>query len=154
MRRGEIGRPSDKSELIERLKQTSEKPNAPFATFRDMFVFAACVGYENSHRSSPAKTELPIPWDVLTGRHDFEGLLYLFGIAHGDTMLLAEERTQELLKLFEAYCNGGLEIIEDWLNDSSGVTETEIISTHILSQLDHHKAESKSGLSELTVPDL
>lgn len=154
MRRGEIGRPSDKSELIDRLKQSTDNPNAPFATYRDMFVFAACLGYEHGHHVPPQKTELPIPWDVLTGRHDFEGLLYLFGVASGDAMLLAEDRTQELLKLFEAYCNGGLEIIEDWLNEASGMTETEVISTHVLSQFEQLNLNSKERVSELSVPDL
>ena len=154
MRRGELGRPSDKSGLIERLKQSTEYPNAPFATYRDLFVFAACLGYEQGHRVPPVKTELPIPWEVLTGRNDFEGLLYLFGIASGDPTLLAEERTQDLLKLFEAYCNGGLEIIEDWLSVASGMTETEVISTHILSRLEQLNAGPKEMRPELAVPEL
>ena len=154
MRRGEISRPSDKAALIERLKQSAEHPNAPFGTYRDLFVFAACLGYDQGHCVPPIKTELPIPWEVLTGRNDFEGLLYLFGIASGDTMLLAEERTQDLLKLFEAYCNGGLEIIEDWLNVASGMTETDVISTRVLSQLDKLNLDSKIAISELAVPEL
>lgn len=154
MRRGEINRPSDKAALIERLKNSSEYPNAPFATYRDLFVFAACLGYEQGQYVPPMKTELPIPWEVLTGRNDFEGLLYLFGIASGDTMLLAEERTQDLLKRFEAYCNGGLEIIDDWLNMASGMTETDVISTHVLSQLDILNARAVEEMPELTVPDL
>lgn len=154
MRRGELGRPSDKSGLIERLKQSAEYPNAPFATYRDLFVFAACLGYEQGQRVPPVKTELPIPWEVLTGRNDFEGLLYLFGIASGDTTLLAEERTQELLKLFEAYCNGGLEIIEDWLNVASGMTETEVISTHVLSHLEKLDVGLGEVVEKLLIPDL
>ena len=154
MRRGELGRPSDKSGLIERLKQSAEYPNAPFSAYRDLFVFAACLGYEQGHRVPSVKTELPIPWQVLTGRNDFEGLLYLFGIASGDPTLLAEERTQDLLKLFESYCNGGLEIIEDWLNVASGMTETEVISTHILSRLEQLNAGPIEAPSELAVPEL
>lgn len=154
MRRGEIGRPSDKSELIDRLKQSAENPNAPFATYRDMFLFAGCLGYERGHRVPPAKTDFPIPWENLAGRHDFEGLLYLFGVASGDAMLLSEENTPKLLNLFESYCNGGLEIIEDWLNEASGMTETDVISTHVLSQLDQLDSSSKETISELSVPDL
>ena len=154
MRRGEIGRPSDKADLIERLKQSAENPNGPFATYRDMFVFAACLGYEQGRFLRPVKTELHIPWEVLVGRSDFEGLLYLFGIADGDSMILAEDRTPELLRLFEAYCNGGLEIMGEWLMDMSGTSETEVISTHALSQLNRLKVISNDGDAELKVPEL
>lgn len=159
MRQGELRHPEDKVALIEKLVFGSEKegrnPKAPFGSYRELFIFAACVGFEHGRRREVVKGDKdPVRWSILANNVQFEGLLYLFGIAHGNPLLLAEDQTQELLRLFESYCNGGLEIIGDWLTEASGTTEMEVICTHVLSQLSKAEAMGSRVAEDLIVPEL
>src|SRR5581483_9174952 len=114
MRRAYIRRPSERLRLFDRLVGTGESVDSydrPFDTYRDLMMFAACVGFEHNLRVPFDKTEHTIAWEQFASRFYFEGLIYVLGIASTeDADVLGCDKQEELIEAFEEYSNGGLEI--------------------------------------------
>jgi dnd system-associated protein 4 len=88
-----------------------------FPTMRELICFAAVLGFEYEKRSQlSGKT-----FEVVGGRI-FEGsplamdLLYLIALAsEKNADILRDE--EPMLKIFEEYAQGGLEILQGWLRE-------------------------------------
>lgn len=104
-----VRRPDDKDDLLKTLTENDE----PFSTMAAAMVFAAAVGHANDRRSEFEKTAEQIPWEVFSnsGLESFIDLLA--GAVSDDKDILAIERADDRVQLFEEYANGGLEIMRD-----------------------------------------
>ena len=88
-----------------------------FSTLRDALGFAATLGYREGRK---------IPLDNKVGREDIQPTVYngtdavdlIFCIALADAKtpdILKAENEKECITIFEEYGNGGLALIQEWL---------------------------------------
>jgi dnd system-associated protein 4 len=106
-----LNRPKDKDDL---LQQLTEK--GPFQEYRDVLVFAAALGWHEGRRQPLGIKGEPIRWDVATHRRGTEALVNMIAAAATeDPEIVAPDRFDERLEIFEEYANGGLEILRSLL---------------------------------------
>jgi dnd system-associated protein 4 len=96
----------------------SEPEQAPFDTFKDLFMFAACLGFQGGRRSKPRKTNGgEVPAKVFT--EEDLAILKAIAIAEtGDVEVLT--RFGEILGIAEEYANAGIHEIKRDLLDEHG----------------------------------
>lgn len=104
-----VNRPADKDDLLKSLTENDQ----PFATMASAMVFGAALGYANERRSPIAKSAEQIPWEVFMNAGLDAFIDLLASGASDDKDILAADRVDERVGLFEEYANGGLEIIRD-----------------------------------------
>lgn len=106
-----VNRAKDKHDFFEEMTR-----NGPFEDNRDVLIFAAAVGwYEKNSLPLGAKDE-PIRWETATNRRGTEALVNMIAVAEtSDPEILANDRFDERLAIFEGYANGGLEILRNLL---------------------------------------
>lgn len=108
-----VRRPADHEVLIKRMQE-----EGGFLYMRDVLLFAAGVGVNNNRRFSFQKSSEPIRYDTLT-EPSFSGTFVSMLSAYTlpeDPEILAPERLDERVKIFEEYANGGLEYIQEAIN--------------------------------------
>jgi len=90
---------------------TQEK--SVFRTYKDAMVFAACLGYSRGKRVPFDKTSEPINLQVFSGKFD-EMVMNTIAIAElDDPFVMARNKEDEKIRIFEEYACGGLEIMEN-----------------------------------------
>jgi dnd system-associated protein 4 len=92
---------------------------AGFATFRDILLFAAAVGFRTRRRAPfTAAAGDPIRYEVLTVPAYSEALINMIAanVAKDDPEIMDDKRLEERAKIFEEYANGGLECIQEQVN--------------------------------------
>lgn len=96
----------------------SEAEQAPFDTFKDLFMFAACLGFQNGRRSKPRKTNGgEVPAKVFT--EEDLAILKAIAIAEtGDVEVLT--RFGEILGIAEEYANTGIHEVKADVLDEGG----------------------------------
>jgi dnd system-associated protein 4 len=109
--RRRVRRPADKDQLLKTLTENQR----PFATMAHALVFASSLGYAEGRRISFDKSSEQIPWEVFanTGAEQFIDMLA--GVVADETDILADERVNDRLDIFEEFANGGLELIAERL---------------------------------------
>jgi len=122
----DIRRCSEFEDIYNRLgsrefKWPGDKPEgAPvFGTIRELLCFAAFVGYHLSRRESldNCQTEA-VPEEVFAKNEDALESVRMIALAEAkDQMILAEERVDEMVTIFEEYAHGGMKIIQRFLLD-------------------------------------
>ncbi|NAW33497.1 DNA phosphorothioation-associated protein 4 [Halomonas alimentaria] len=91
-----------------------------FQYLKDLMVFAAMVGYSHDERREISGETIEIILDTYAS-DEKDGFIYLLGLLeHKDGQVLKDEKLKECVVVFEEYCNAGLYIIEDWLNENPG----------------------------------
>lgn len=109
-----VRRPSDKSELIESMLRS--KPQGAFATYRDCMVFAASLGFRRQRRVPFDASSGPIEWGTMINRFGTEDLVDVIAVNDtDDPEILDPSRLAERIRIFEAYANGGLEVLEEFM---------------------------------------
>ena len=84
-----------------------------FKTYKDALVFAACLGYSRGKRVAFEKSSEPINVQIFSGKFD-QMVINTVAIAElTDPYVMASDRQDERLKIFEEYACGGLEIMEN-----------------------------------------
>ncbi|GAB4267418.1 MAG: hypothetical protein Kow0080_09530 [Candidatus Promineifilaceae bacterium] len=107
------------SEIYRQLKSgaNTQIEEAPFETFKDIFMLAACLGFRNGRRSRPTKPDSEIRASVFT--EDDMAILKAIAIAEtGDIEVLAREG--EVLAIAEEYANIGIYDVKAYLIDAGG----------------------------------
>lgn len=137
-----VRRAEDKDGVLRQLVD-----DGPFQAFRDVLVFAAALGYYNDRREPLGKTGEAIRWDVLVNRRGTETLVNMLGAVASTAgpEVLAEERFDERIAIFEEYANGGLEILRSELARSAG-SPSDVVSKLV--------REALAAQEDDTVPQL
>jgi dnd system-associated protein 4 len=104
-----VRRPKDKEELL-----TTLTDEGPFATFREALVFAAALGVCSERRVPFEQSSEPIPWEVF-GPTASPTMDMVAAVTTDELEILADDRVDDRLTIFEEYANGGLEIIRERL---------------------------------------
>lgn len=90
-----------------------------FATFRDILLFAAAIGFRNDRRVSFKEVSGdPIRYETLTAPAFSEALINMIAVnvVADDPEIVDGTRIEERIKIFEEYANGGLEFIQEQVN--------------------------------------
>lgn len=93
-----------------------------FRFLKDLMIFAALVAYSRGERRplvSQSQDDL-IRIELGTYSADEgDGYIYLLGLLElKDANILRDNKLQEAVNVFEEYCNAGLYIIAEWLDDN------------------------------------
>lgn len=93
-----------------------------FNTIKDFMVFAALIGFQ-LNKSKPLDGEMSTTSIILetyaTTKHD--AYIYLIALAKNEALdILKDENLRDAIKIFEGFCNAGLEHINKWVFDNIG----------------------------------
>jgi dnd system-associated protein 4 len=107
--------------VIQVYKDLTEDPNieqSPFRTYKDVFMFAACLGYRRgSHRQLPAGKKHTIRREVFA-ENDFTLLKAMAIAATGDVDVLLH--LGDILTIAEEYAHTGIHDLKAHLLDQRG----------------------------------
>lgn len=98
---------------------TELRDEGSFATFRDLLLFAAAVGFYFQRRVPfAAAAGDPIRYETLTVPAFSEALIGMIAANEvaEDAEILDSSRLDERIRIFEEYANGGLEYIQEQVN--------------------------------------
>jgi len=127
-----------------------------FTYIKDIMVFAAMVGYsENSRRSITKSGSIPILLETYaTDQKD--SFIYLLALMESkDATLLKDENLSNALVIFEEFCNGGLYIIESWIEAKPADSPIDIILSNIYDKLiESESSDFAIDNSALKLPDI
>ena len=93
-------------ELYKELTTEREDTIQPFKTMKDLFLFAAFVGYRRGKRIRVEKRRDIFAWARFSAQEDVPALRALAIAETGDVTVLANQ--DELLTIAEEYANGGI----------------------------------------------
>ncbi|MHA1435661.1 MAG: DNA phosphorothioation-associated protein 4 [Candidatus Heimdallarchaeota archaeon] len=104
-----VRRPKDKTDLLNQL--TSDDQGGPFETYKDVLIFAATLGYYHERHVEFEQTDEPIAWDIF--KSNDRALINMIALSDKQNLtILSEAQSEDKIKCFEEYANGGLEIIQ------------------------------------------
>lgn len=99
------------------LQALGSKDATLFPTLREALTFCAVLGYKERRK---------LPLDPKAGTEDIMGAQYqlneavdiLFGLALADQKnsdILRPEKERECIQIYEEYANGGLDLVQSWI---------------------------------------
>ena len=108
-----VRRPQHYEALMQELRE-----EAAFATYRDILLFAAAVGFHVERRVPFTSSGEPIRYETLKEPAFSETLINMIAASAepDDPEILDTARAGERLRVFEEYANGGLEYIQEQVN--------------------------------------
>lgn len=126
-----------------------------FKHLKDIMVFAAMIGYSEGKRE-PLNASDTIPITLGTYQSDnqdcFIYLLALMTFQSGE--YLRDEKLNESVKVFEEYCNAGLNIIEGWREDNPTIDIVDLILGKIYDQFSENQSDTPIDNTSLDLPPL
>jgi dnd system-associated protein 4 len=94
-------------EIYKQLTEGSDPVNVPFRTMKDVFMWAACLGYKISERRPlVGKRMVVFRWAQFTPQTDVPLLKALAVADTGDVSVLVSQ--DEILTIAEEYANAGI----------------------------------------------
>lgn len=116
-----IFRDAKYNELADRLalNALSSTGQRLFDTFMDLMIFAAAIGFSSGKRI-PLETKGLEIREVTFENNQKDGLIYLLALINTkDGNILRDENSAECWKIFEEYANGGMQILDNYLNSKA-----------------------------------
>lgn len=101
-----------------------ENPNTAIFNFnKDLMVFAAMLGYHYGIKRPLSSDTIQIVLQTYHSTED-DGYIYLLALLENkNATCLKNENLIESKKIFEEYCNGGLELLQDWFDSNPADVE-------------------------------
>lgn len=85
---------------------------------KDLMIFAAMIGYAYNKRLPLSSDKISITLGTYHNTED-DGFIYLLALMENkNATCLKDANLSESIKIFEEYCNGGLDIIQDWFRSN------------------------------------
>ncbi|MBI3825589.1 MAG: hypothetical protein HY294_06320 [Candidatus Rokubacteria bacterium] len=91
---------------------------SPFKTMKDLFLVAACLGFQLNKRVPLERRQQVFAWSIFSPQDDIPVLRALAIAATGDVKVLLDQG--ELLTIAEEYANGGISLIEQRVAQEPG----------------------------------
>jgi dnd system-associated protein 4 len=105
--------------IYKELTEGKDPLSSPFLTMKDVFMWAACLGYRRGERRSLAGNRVTIfRWAQFTPRRDIPWLRGLAIAETGDVEVL--QRQAEILMIAEEYANSGIHELHSSVLDEYG----------------------------------
>jgi len=113
----------------ETLQKLGGKEASMFPTLREALTFCAMLGYKERRR---------VPLDPNVGTEDIAGAQYqlndavdaLFALALAEAKtsdILRPDREKECVQIYEEYANGGLELIQSWIDRFADISVEDAV---------------------------
>ena len=138
-------------------KLVEDRESSIFTYIKDLMVFAAMIGHCFNKR-------LPLEsytnaTSIILGTYastEDDGFIYFIALMENkNATCLKDQNLLQSVKIFEEYCNGGLDLINDWFNSNPGDTlKTETIEKKLLEMIDFNEANKKHGSNDDLEVDL
>lgn len=123
-----VRRPKQRTELLNRL---TEGDGRAFKHLYEALTFCAAFGYESGKQIPFDGTGEPIRWEQF--QPGVDALADMLAVASTDNPeILATERLEERIRIFEEYANGGLEALEKELDRNPTRTPREVVLQLVL----------------------
>lgn len=123
-----------------------------FSYLKDLMIFAAMVGYSENERVSLNGPTIEITLDTYSSDQK-DGFIYLLGLIESrNGTCLKNENLRETVKVFEEYCNGGLYIINKWLDENpKDPIGLDTLLDKVFQKLINNKAEDPIAPNEIDI---
>ena len=127
-----------------------------FRFLKDLMIFAALIAYSRGERRallSQSQDDL-IRIELATYANDeSDGYIYLLGLLElKDANILRDNKLNEAVKVFEEYCNAGLYIITEWLDDNpSNLDGVETLLNEIQEELVANRASDADDEAPISI---
>jgi dnd system-associated protein 4 len=108
--------------LVEKLC-TDKYGNKPVFTYiKDLMIFSSMVGYSKGRRKPLGSEGISILMETYASRESpKDAFIYLLALmTEKNGACLKDENLTNSIKIFEEYCNAGLEEIQLWLDENPG----------------------------------
>lgn len=126
-----VRRPKDKDELLDQL--VDGDGNA-FQARYEALTFCAALGYARGKRLPFEESGERIRWEQFQAV-GAGGLTSMLAVATSeDREVLAPERLEERIAVFEEYANGGLEVLQSELDKRPKMTPREVVLQLVLDE--------------------
>lgn len=130
-------------------KLVDDRESAIFRYIKDLMVFAAMIGHCFNKRL-PIVNYSNATTSIILGTYastQDDGFIYLMALMDNkNATCLKDNNLLQSVKIFEEYCNGGLDLINDWFNSNPGDTlKTETIEKKLLEMIAFNEATAVSG---------
>ncbi len=129
-------------------KLVENRDSAIFKYNKELMVFAAMVGHCFNKRLpiSNYSNAISIILETYASTED-DGFIYLMALMENkNATCLKDQHLLQSVKVFEEYCNGGLDLISDWFNSNpSDTLKTETIESKLLEMIVFNEANAASG---------
>ena len=104
-----------------------DKETGIFSYIKDLMVFSAMLGYCYEIKKPLSDDKVPITLGTYHNSED-DGFIYLLALMEKkDAICLKDNHLASSIKIFEEYCNGGLDLIQDWF--ASNVIDASRLDT-------------------------
>ncbi len=143
-------RSKDKEEIF---RQLASSDDAPFVTFKDVFMMAAILGYNLKKQEQLASGGEQIAWEVFSGATDQAMLnaIALCDSGNFEILLDTDEMTDQKFKTLEEYANAGLDIIKDKVLDRPGNPLDNLIDFILSRESDNSSSLDRSILGDMNI---
>jgi dnd system-associated protein 4 len=123
-------------DLVKELCTKSARPDLDelFPRYRDLMLFAAMVGKQEGRIAERTGNGGEVESNYFkSAGFNKEGVIYLIGLLDTSNPDVLKGGAPECWKRFESYCNGGMEIIKEWLSATEDPEEySDILRTRLL----------------------
>ncbi len=125
-----VKQPKKYENLFEELCSKDESnENAIFTSKAELMIFAAGVGFEKGKKESFEKSLEAIAFNIFRNSKAFSTVLNTIAFADTDDIdILANEKVNDRITIFEEYACAGLEIIKNTVLELEGDNLDNIIS--------------------------
>lgn len=103
----------------EKYQELSKGKDAPFASMWQVFLVAACVGFERNRRVPLSSAEKIFSWSEQFSSDDLLAIVSALGIAWTKDPLIVSDQ-EKLLSVVEECANGGIDELYDELINAKG----------------------------------
>ncbi len=146
--------PVKRSKIYENtLQQLGSRDAMLFPTLREALTFCAMLGYRERRK---------LPLDPGAGTEDIAGAQYqlneavdmIFALALADSKtsdILRPEREKECIQIYEEYANGGLELVQSWIDRFADLNVEEAVSRGLRS-IGVKPPAADEAVTEVVVP--
>ena len=110
-------------------KDLAEAKDGPFATMKDVFMLAACVGYEMGYGTSLKAKQGVFDWSVFSEEDDIPVLRALAISKEKDLGCLIDR--DQLLDVAEEYANTGIDVLRQEILDPPGTLTNKMVSFYL-----------------------
>ncbi|MCX2975715.1 hypothetical protein EYC87_19265 [Halieaceae bacterium IMCC8485] len=127
--------------LCTRKGEHSKRPI--FEYNKDLMVFAGVLGYAKAVQEDLESDSIQITLGTYAS-DEKDGFIYLIGLLENKSVdCLKDDNIGSAVNTFEKYCNGGLSLISNWLEDSPG--DIEGVDTLVQNLFDELVANQKNA---------
>lgn len=145
-------RPAQHEELLNEL----QGKNGPFRTLVEALMFAAALGQRKNRRETFDKPGEAIRLALMEGRQYGDVLIDMLAAVEiqDDPKILADDRLDERVRIFEEYANGGLSYIRGELNTAPTRDLDLLVGNLIMEALTSAPAEADEVSEIMSSADL